>query len=220
VKLHTVVISYNRLELTKQVIETYHATVSVPHSIVVVDNGSDDDTVHWLQRSHALGMFGLILLGRNFYPGYACNRGFAWAAEDASFLHRQDNDFAFLPGWCDELWQAFQDPAVGQVGLRTDDEELNAPWNVGGCNVIRRELWDQGLRWDERPWSELGGTTEDYYWSQGVKNLGYRWTRVARPSILTLASGDLTDPYYIESYGVRGIVNADELRRQLGVREE
>ena len=218
-KLHTCVISYNRLELTKRVIDSYYATVTVPHTLIVVDNGSDDATTEWLERGAVTELFALILLPANMYPGYACNRGFECAPADASFLHRQDNDFAFLPGWCDQLWQAFQDPKVGQVGLRTNDEELNAPWNVGGCNVIRRELWDDGLRWDERPWSELGGTTEDYYWSRGVVDQGYAWTRVARPSVETMASGDLTDPYYIESYGVRGIVNADELRRQLGVVE-
>ena len=216
-KLHTCVVSYNRLELTKRVLDSYQATVKVPYTLIVVDNGSDDETQNWLLEN--CRDWSVIFLGANFYPGYATNRGFEHAPADASFLHRQDNDFAFLPGWCDQLWQAFQKPKVGQVGLRTDEEELNAPWNVGGCNVIRRELWDRGLRWDERPWSELGGTTEDYYWSKGVEQLGYRWTRVREPSIETMASGDLTDPYYIESYGVRGIVNANELRRQLGVSE-
>ena len=48
-----------------------------------------------------------------------------------------------------------------------------------------------------------------------MQRKGYRWTRVKRPSIVAIATGDLTDPYYIESYGVRGIVDADALRAQL-----
>ena len=48
VKIHTVFITYNRLELTKQAIESYLETVTVPYTYMVVDNASEDGTKEWL----------------------------------------------------------------------------------------------------------------------------------------------------------------------------
>ena len=87
---------------------------------------------------------------------------------------------------------------------------MNAKSNVGGNCVIRRELWDKGLRYDERPWPELrdsygDGYTEDSIMGRQVRRYGWRWDRVERPCIQNLASGDWADRYYQESYGIRGI---------------
>lgn len=207
-KLHTCIISYNRLELTKQVISSYLETVNVPHTLVVVDNASDAETQEWLLTEYH---YGLCLLGGNRYPGFACNLGWGMAPSDADFLHRADNDFKFLPGWCEQVKMRFRRQKVGQVGLRTDAEEMYAKWNVGGNCVIRRSLWDRGLRYDERPWHKFPpGYSEDSFLSPAVEEMGYRWTRVKRPCIETLASGDWADPYYQRSYGDRGIVQDPE----------
>lgn len=203
-KLHTVFITYNRLELTKQAIESYLETVSVPHTLAVVDNASTDGTREWLLHDFD---YGIHLLNENRYPGFACNLGWTHAPVDATHLHRADNDFSFLPGWNLQLRTAFRDRKVGQVGLRTDEEEMYAPWNVGGNCVIRRELWDAGLRYDERPWPEFPpGYSEDSFFSPAVEALGYEWKRVKESAIRSLASGDWNDPYYAQSYGDRGIV--------------
>jgi glycosyltransferase involved in cell wall biosynthesis len=202
--IHTVFVTYNRLHLTRQAVESFLDTVSVPYSYIVVDNASEDGTQDWLaEQKHPA-----LLLARNFYPGYATNRG--WEAEhpkNATHLHRADNDFAFLPGWCEHVEARFAEHrAVGQVGLRTAEQEAFAMFNVGGNNIIRRELWDQGLRYDERPWSEYEpGFSEDSYFTPAVKALGYRWGRVREQCLESLATGDWSDSYYRESYGVRGI---------------
>lgn len=204
--LHTCVISFNRLDLTKQAISSYLETVEMPHSIVVVDNGSDEETVAWLQGQERAGAFDVLLLGENRYPGYATNRGFERAPAGTTYLHRADNDFRFLPGWCRQVELKFRRSKVGQVGLRTDSEEMRAPTNVGGNMVIRYELWANGLRYDERPWGEYPpGWSEDSLLSPAVRSMGYEWTRVMKPCIVSLASGDWGDPYYQKSYGDRGI---------------
>jgi Glycosyl transferase family 2 len=212
-KLHTVFITYNRLELTKRAMRSYFDTVTVPFTVHVYDNGSKWDTVQWLGLNAAHPDWGgkyELTLDENRYPGYATNRGWETAPDDTTHLHRADNDMEFLSGWCEEVERIFENPKVGQVGLRTDEEEQYVQRNTGGNCVIRRELWDKGLRWDERPWPELrkkggDGWTEDSFFSPAVKKMGYTWTRVKRPCIRNLASGDWKDPYYQESYGIRGI---------------
>lgn len=203
-KIHTVFITHNRLHLTERAIESYQATISVPHSFIVVDNASQDGTREWLMKH--LGPDGWRGFANNAYPGKACNWGWSLAPEDASFFHRADNDFAFLPGWCEEVERIFQAQKIGQVGLRTDEEEQFSRWNVGGNNVIRRELWDKGLRYDERPWTQYPpGYSEDSFFSPTIVEMGYTWTRVKKPCVVNLATGDWGDPYYQRSYGDRGI---------------
>ena len=212
-KIHTTFITYNRLELTKVAVSSYLETVSVPHTLVVVDNCSIDGTRDWLLNDFD---HGIHLLDKNRYPGDACNLGWSRAPEDADFLHRADNDFKFLPGWCEQVEALFKTKKIGQVGLRTDEEEVFARWNVGGNCVIRRSLWDKGLRYDERPWPEYPpGYSEDSFFSPAIEEMGYTWRRVKKPAIESLASGDMNDPYYVKAYGDRGIV-PEGLEQQLG----
>lgn len=203
-KLHTVFVTYNRLELTKQAISSYLETVGLPFTYIVVDNASTDGTWSWLaNEGHPHAHF-----GENLYPGPACNHGWAQAPDDATHLHRADNDFAFLPGWCEEVERCFGSTKIGQLGLRTRKEESSL-LNVGGNNIIRRDLWDKGLRYDERPWSEYpAGHTEDSMLSPAVKGMGYHWRRVARPCIRSLAPENPNDPYYIETWTARGILDS------------
>ena len=210
-KLHTVFITHNRLDLTKRSIESFLETVSVPFSLAIVDNASNDGTQEWLEEF--IGEHpetGLLLLAKNRYPGYACNRGWELAPKDADFLQRADNDWVFLPDWCSRVRAVFSNRKVGQVGLRTEREEP-VPWNVGGNNVIRRSLWDSGLRYDERPWPQLPkGHSEDTYLSPAVLALGYQWKRVSRPCISGISVESISDPYYRKSWRDRGISLTDQ----------
>ena len=206
-KIHTVFITYNRLELTKRAIKSYFETVTVPHTVVVVDNASHDGTQDWLNSQFLAGHLNeIILLDENKYPGYACNRGWSLAPDDATHLHRADNDFIFLPGWVDEVAKRFARPDAGQVGLRTAEEELFTLQNVGGNCMISREIWDEGLRYDETPWTEYpAGFTEDSYFSPEVKRRGYMWFRVRKPCIEAISSEDPDDPYYQQTWADRRI---------------
>ncbi len=200
--LHTVFVTYNRLELTKQAIESYLATVSVPYTYVVVDNASTDGTREWLHEQKHFAIF----LDQNRYPGYAANRGWECLFDDTEFLQRADNDMAFLGGWWEQVERWFRKESVGQVGMRTNAEEMRVSMNVGGNCVIRRKLWDEGLRYDERPWPQYPtGMSEDSYFSPEVVKMGYRWERVRRPALQSLATGDWNDPYMLKSHADRHI---------------
>lgn len=206
-KIHTCIISYNRLHLTKQAVESYEKTVTLPHTMMVIDNASTDGSREWLERQMGDGRFPVLFCEENRYPGYACNRGWEQTPDDADFLQRADNDWIFLPGWCDEVEERFQDPNLGQLGLRTDEMDGYNKSNVAGDCVIRRRLWDDGLRWDERPWTEYPpGHSEDSYMSPTVLAYGYSWTRVKRPCIRAISDESPDDPYYIKSWADRRIL--------------
>lgn len=109
--------------------------------------------------------------------------------------------------------RVFGSEKVGLVGMRTAREELYERHNTGGNCIIRRELWDQGLRWDERTWPQLRdevgpGITEDSFMAPAVVKMGYTWTRVKRPCIQPISPETPDDPdwpYYRKAWADRGI---------------
>lgn len=207
--LHSVIVSYQRLELLKRTVDSYRATVSVPHRLVIVDNGSDMEVRRWIDEN--VNVENVRMLGENRYPGFACNRGFEWAAGEVTHLHRSDSDMLYLDGWCEAVLAGFdrertrQDAPYAIVGLRTDAEELHTALNTGGTAVIDRKAWDAGLRYVETPW--VDDMTEDWRICQDARKLGWDWTRVRRPCVIHLGGLDASaaDPYYQHSFGVRGI---------------
>lgn len=210
--IHTCMITYNRLDLTKQAIQSYLENTTGPWSLVIVDNASTDGTQKWLY-DFAAGWSSrrqILLLDENKYPGFATNRGWEAAPPDTVLLHRADNDFVFLPGWDTHVRLMFSAvPELGQLGLRTDEEELFNQHNVGGNCVVRRELWDAGLRYDERPWPKIAkkvpGYTEDSFLSPQVRKMGWEWDRVQQPCIRSISFEDPEDEYYVQTWKDRGI---------------
>jgi glycosyltransferase involved in cell wall biosynthesis len=211
VKLFTVMISYFRRELTEQAIQSYRDTVTLPHALWIVDNGSDEETQEWLFSLAEDDIIdGLCLFPTNVYPGKAFNTvcdSSMGIAEDTTHLHRADNDFIFLPGWCEHVQERFKkNTRLGQLGLRTDVEEQFAPFNVGGNMILARRLWQKGLRYDERPWPELpAGYSEDSYLTPAVVEMGWHWGRVQQPCIQSISREDAADPYYQKTWSDRGI---------------
>jgi glycosyltransferase involved in cell wall biosynthesis len=209
VNIHTVMITYNRLELTKQALESYFETRTGPGTLTVVDNNSTDGTQELLAERLPAGCT-WIFLEENRYPGYACNRGWEMAPQSTVLLHRADNDFVFLPGWETHVRLMFSvNEDLGQLGLRTDEEELHNGHNVGGNCVIRKQLFDDGLRYDERPWPKIAkkvpGYTEDSFLSPKVRKMGWEWGRVQQPCIRSISVERPEDPYYRQTWADRGI---------------
>jgi glycosyltransferase involved in cell wall biosynthesis len=213
-RIHTCFVTFNRLELTKRAIESYLRTVTGEWTAIVVDNASTDGTGDWLREEVGYKPSSVLvewyILERNFYPGYATNMGWLLADAEVTHLHRADNDFIFLPGWCEEVERMFsENEKLGQLGLRTDEEEMFNSHNVGGNCVIRRELWDAGLRYSEKTWPEISkrvpGYTEDSFLSPRVVRMGWEWDRVERPCIQSISYEDPEDEYYIKSWADRGI---------------
>lgn len=199
--LLTVIVSLDRLPLLRETVESYMDTVTEPHDLVVVDNGSGSKTRRWLIGQRHLTA---ILLPENRYPGYATNRGWRLLEDRHTVLHRADNDVRFLPGWCDRVAERFAEGA-GQVGLRTDGEEDTAVPAVGGNMAISRAVYDAGIRYTDAPWGEV--PWEDGDLSARIHKAGFVMMRVRERCLVHLGDPpDFSDPYTMETYRVRGLI--------------
>lgn len=199
--LHTCIVSYKRRALTEQTVNSYLDTVSVPYSLVIVDNGSPADVRDWLKSLDV----DVIFLDRNYYPGYATNRGWEAMPPQTTLLQRIDNDTRYLPGWCDEMVAAFENPNVGQYGpIAAGDEPWTTMpvWPVGGNSVIRRTLYDAGLRYSEEPWG--ADHVEAPVLTREVWSRGYERVFGTVPGIVYLDDGDTE--YRRETHTARGLV--------------
>ena len=86
--------------------------------VIVVDNGSIDDTVHhcdYIGRKLFRENFRYVRLESNINFGPGCNLGVKFT--DAEYLFFLNNDTTLTCGWADPLLQAMQDdPKLGAVG--------------------------------------------------------------------------------------------------------
>jgi len=215
------VVTHNRLEYTQDCLRSVAGNTPSGYKVVVVDNASTDGTVEWLQSDEAKDLYDhLILSPVNKFPGAACNQGWMVGLNkfgDSNFTHlcRLDNDCVVQPGWYGDVERMFASfPDLGQLGLiemsgatefqyveRTNDEtgvSVNSgPTNIGGPNVIVRELWDEGLRYSEMPWQHFGQPTpqEDVLLSLAIKKAG-KWFANTTKLICVEQSFGNTDKYY------------------------
>jgi len=105
---------------------------------------------------------------------------------------RLDNDMELKKGWDLEVEECFSKiPNLGQLGLDHEaiehpkaflrEMEINGktinPWPgcVGGPNIIRRTIWDMGIKYPELMWNDGRNSPmqEDSQFSKRIQALGY-----------------------------------------------
>ena len=108
---------HNRVDLTRQCLAALQSsTPSHLYEVVVVDNGSTDDTAELLRRARAAGVLRAVFPGENLGFGKACNLG-ASLARGASIV-LLNNDTIPGNGWLEALLEVAEDDTVGVVGSR------------------------------------------------------------------------------------------------------
>lgn len=115
-----VMVTHNNLVVTRLAVESILASShDVPYELVVVDNGSTDETPSYLS----------VLASRNpniRLIGNAVNVGFAPAVNQGLSIARGDvlvtinNDVIVTPGWLGRLIDHLREPDVGAVGPVTN----------------------------------------------------------------------------------------------------
>lgn len=190
-KLVITLITFNRLEYTKRTLRTLWATVQVPYYLIVVDNNSTDGTKEYLANLVDRNRANQVIFNdENYYPGKACNMGWTEGIEEypqATHLMRLDNDMHFEKGWDLKAEEYFTNiDRLGQLGLDFDGGENKVPnyyngmglveWPgcVGGPCIVRREIFDSGVRYDESRWENSNSKVqEDSRLSSEIKRDGW-----------------------------------------------
>lgn len=226
-------ITYNRIAYTRKTLRSLWATISddADYFLIVTDNNSEDGTKEYLVDLKHRGRLNAILLNHeNFYPGKACNLGWAKALEvyDATHLMRLDNDMKLTKGWDKRVEEYFRAiPELGQLGIEHEAIETEKsegykrtingftindwPGCVGGPMVMTKKIWDSGIRYDEAPWfaenPQIPVYQEDAKLSYAIKAKGYLSAHAQEELGRTFATPDTwkTYPeYYRETMKLRG----------------
>jgi len=111
------IITYNRLEFTKQAIDSILRYTDYPHKITVVDNNSQDGTKEYLLDLKTKGIINsLLLLDENIGVAKASN--IAWLIEpDAVYYLKLDNDIVFQKPWLKSMVMYIEkNKKLGAVG--------------------------------------------------------------------------------------------------------
>lgn len=194
-KLLIVVISHNRLNYTKRTMQYLFYTLTVDNYIIMADNASTDGTQDYIKELYRSGKINdLLLFNENHYPGKATNEGWATGLDDydATHLMRLDNDMLLKKGWDKAAESYFKAiPELGQLGidheaiehpraalreLKINGKTINTwPGCVGGPNIIRRRLWNMGIRYPELKWDDgrRSPIQEDSKFSRLIQDKGY-----------------------------------------------
>lgn len=191
--LSTIILNWNRWDLLERTIQSYLTTVSVPYELIVVDNGSTDDTPSLLSRIREHHPHVRVICLESNEGGDAINKGMSEAHGD--FLHISENDIEYLPGWAEKVLSNFAAfPRLGQLSLFgpvPSDEEIwelkpctllhsqgqiiyEATNNIGTTCVIPRSVWEQGVRVGTiRDENRKVLFPDDGTLSSDIKQLGY-----------------------------------------------
>lgn len=155
-EISSVMLCWNRLSLSKACLASYLDTITAPHELFVVDNGSTDETPAWIEEIATLpGVDGVMSMDRND-PAAAINAGLARCT--GRYLHIMENDYVYQPGWDRYVLDRFDRiPELGQLALFEGEPRFRAGshqglvWiaheNVCTTSVLRRELYfEQEIR--------------------------------------------------------------------------
>lgn len=190
-RLLITVVTFNRLDYTKRTLRSLWDTLEQPYYLVVADNNSTDGTRAYLKTLLKRGRIDKVILNpENYYPGKATNIAWTEGLKDypsATHLARIDNDMHFEKGWdkkADEYFKTID--RLGQLGLDFDGGEdktpqyyngmgiIEWPGSVGGPNIIRRLIFDSGLRYSEEKWEGSNSKLqEDSKFSREIKKDGW-----------------------------------------------
>lgn len=173
--------SREQLASTQRCIAAVRSYTLRPFELIVVDNGSDHETVEWLCQQGDLQVHLFpenrgVIVGRN------------WGASQARFeyLVFLDNDQYVRPGWDEELFHWLRGP-VALVGVEQwhfrSDGTVRPTWQRDGLTyigaggmVIERRVFEELGGFDEA-FSPAYGEDPDLCWRAQERGYEFAWCR-------------------------------------------
>ena len=175
-------VTYNRLHLTKQSIQSVLDNTKYPYILTVVDNNSTDGTQDYLKELHNRKLIkNLILLDKNIGVAKASNLG--WQMEDSLYYMKFDNDMIVLKdNWLNDLITTIDNvKEIGVIGYSVEGKryqmtkignynfQINS--SIGGaCFLVPERIRVKMGYWCE-DFKEYGEEDAEYCWR--VRHFGF-----------------------------------------------
>ena len=123
-------VTYNRLELTKKTFETTLNNTGCDYNLIVIDNHSTDETVEWLntykKTSNCLYLCA-IFLDKNFGIAYGRSYGLKvynqLLKDNTSILCTLDNDVVLQENWLKDCEEVLQNKNIIACGVNLEGVE-------------------------------------------------------------------------------------------------
>ncbi len=111
-----IILGYNQLELTKSCLDSIARFTAEPYEIIIVDNGSNNETIEFFQQYKANGdNIQVIFNGEN--RGYAAGNNQGLSLAKGEYVLLLNNDTVVTYGWLTRMLAIFKNhPEVGLVG--------------------------------------------------------------------------------------------------------
>jgi len=189
VKCDIIIPIWNQLESTRRSIESIRQHTSYPYTLILIDNGSDNETRDYLSRiSNGNDNVRLIRNEENLGFVKAVNQGLK--SSQAGYLCLMNNDTIATEGWLTKMASlADSDARIGLVNPRSEDpgrlsldeyssllaknglKYLETNQCMGFCVLIKREVIDKVGYLDEA--YGMGGF-DDTDLSRRADHAGYK----------------------------------------------
>jgi GT2 family glycosyltransferase/acetyltransferase-like isoleucine patch superfamily enzyme/2-polyprenyl-3-methyl-5-hydroxy-6-metoxy-1,4-benzoquinol methylase/predicted Zn-dependent protease len=111
-----IILGYNQLELTKACLDSIARFTNEPYEIIIVDNGSNDETIEYFQQyKDSNDNVQVIFNGEN--RGYAAGNNQGLTLAKGEYVLLLNNDTVVTDGWLTRMLAIFKSqPEVGLVG--------------------------------------------------------------------------------------------------------
>jgi GT2 family glycosyltransferase/tetratricopeptide (TPR) repeat protein/2-polyprenyl-3-methyl-5-hydroxy-6-metoxy-1,4-benzoquinol methylase len=145
-----ILLTHNELPYTQLCLESIRKHTHLPYELVVVDNGSTDGTVEWLQRQSDVH---LVCNPTNLGFAKGVNQGLQ--AAEGTHLLLLNNDTVVTPGWLRRLLRCLHSgPDVGLVGPLTNyasgPQQVQASYrSPAALDAFAWDLGRHGTRYQE-----------------------------------------------------------------------
>ena len=242
-RLSTVVLSWNRPALLRRTLLSYRATTRSRARLLVVDNGSGQETMALIESAKSSGLIDAAICLPGNEGGLALNHALPFL--DGDYIHFSENDVEYRAGWDARLLAKFAafpwlgqlspfgpapEAGGGEVWVAHDSDPLCAGGqrifvtraNVGTTCVIPRQVAEVGIRWRN---IEAGRWRwpDDAAFSARIQAQGrlVAWndSYAATNWGHNVAEWNRELPYYLESYAAKpwvGIGGLEQRLRQAG----
>ena len=186
-------VTYNRLELTKQTLDILFKNTKYPFKLCVVDNASQDETIKYLneeivaKKLKEVEAFQSFHLRRNSEnKGIAIARNQALTMADTDWLVTFDNDVSVPEGWLTEAINILEkNPQYGGIGVNMENKQYpivekngcifqnKSSGNLGtACMVFNRKLHKMLGFFNHKDYEFYGH--EDADWGMRTRVLGLK----------------------------------------------